>query len=362
MASAADKQPANQDAESRLLEFKRFLEPVLSKLMEHFASKIQQLEKRVECAEINVATEAARVQAELRAEQDKAVAELQADHEKAVAEMRREHTATVSSLGSGLNEVRTTLKAGLPGFEQKITAQIVGLTAAIKGEQKKLSSEVQRAAEQLSASTAAHTEAVLRASLPQVEARVQAGAVTSCGEARKRGVPSLRELKERGVTTMEAKMGGYTLPEIYEAGYRPQYDGTDITQLVAPDAKNQITQLARTLDTVLGCMSIQVRRPYYGGNPSAEHDFQDYPRAQMDRQDASIRFGFTGCPPQRVANCPSMSPYREGKGLRYPDERVVRAERERLVDTAAREQQALLTDLRDAVKQVIARNESSEST
>ena len=46
-----------------------------------------------------------------------------------------------------------------------------------------------------------------------------------------------------------------------------------------------------------------------------------------------------------------------------PDERLVRVERERSVDTAAHEQQALLTDLvRDAVKQVIARNESSEST
>ena len=49
--------------------------------------------------------------------------------------------------------------------------------------------------------------------------------------------------------------------------------------------------------------------------------------------------------------------------VRVERERLVRAERERSVDTAAREQQALLTDLvRDAVKQVIARNESSEST
>ena len=37
--------------------------------MEHFTSQIQQLEKRVECAETNVVTEAERVRAELRAEQ-----------------------------------------------------------------------------------------------------------------------------------------------------------------------------------------------------------------------------------------------------------------------------------------------------
>ena len=78
---------------------------------------------------------------------------------------------------------------------------------------------MRRAAEQLSASSAAHQEAVLRAGLPQVEARVQAGAVVSCGEARKRGALSLRELRELGVTIVEAKMGGYTLPEMHEAGY-----------------------------------------------------------------------------------------------------------------------------------------------
>ena len=235
---------------------KRLLEPVLSKLMEHFTSQmeasrswIQQLEKRVECAETNVATEAARVraellaehekavaemrrehtetvsslarvQAELRAEHEKAVAKQRAEHEKAVAEMRREHTAAVSSLGSGLHEVRTTLKVGLPGFEQKVTAQMEGLSAAVKGEQQKvLLSEVQRAAEQLSSSTAAHQQAVLQAGLPQVEAWVQAGAVISCGEARKRGAPSLRELRERGVTIVEAKIGGYMLTEMHEAMY-----------------------------------------------------------------------------------------------------------------------------------------------
>ena len=67
---------------------KRLLEPALSKIVEHFTSQIKQLEKRVELAELNVATEAERVRAELRAE-----------HEEAVAEMRREHAETVDSLG-----------------------------------------------------------------------------------------------------------------------------------------------------------------------------------------------------------------------------------------------------------------------
>ena len=47
---------------------KRLLEPALSKIVEHFTSQIQQLEKRVECAETNVVTEAERVRVELRAE------------------------------------------------------------------------------------------------------------------------------------------------------------------------------------------------------------------------------------------------------------------------------------------------------
>ena len=63
---------------------KRLLEPALSKIVEHFTSQIQQLEKRVELAELNVATEAERVRAELHDE-----------HEKAVAEMRREHAAAI---------------------------------------------------------------------------------------------------------------------------------------------------------------------------------------------------------------------------------------------------------------------------
>ena len=168
-------------------------------------------------------------------------------------------------------------------------------------------------------------------------------------------------------------MGGYTLPEIYEAGYRPQDDGTDITQLVAPDAKNQITQLARTLDTVLGCMNIQVMNPsnwqdYTGQKHSYEYRLSPRHlataagRADQQRQEeyrhselarvTGVRLGFEGCP-QRVANYPS-----EGDDHRESWVQVDSG----AVETALREQQALLTDLRDAVKQVIARNESSEST
>ena len=78
------------------------LEPALSKIVEHFTSQIQQLEKRVECAETNVVTEAERVRAELLAEHTKEVAIQRGKREKAVAEMRREHAAAVSSLESGL--------------------------------------------------------------------------------------------------------------------------------------------------------------------------------------------------------------------------------------------------------------------
>ena len=70
-------------------ETKRMLEPALSKMMEHFTSQIQQLEKRVECAETNVVTEAERVRAELRAEHDKEVANQRGKHEKAVANQRK---------------------------------------------------------------------------------------------------------------------------------------------------------------------------------------------------------------------------------------------------------------------------------
>ena len=112
---------------------KRMLEPALSKIVEHFTRQIQQLEKRVECAETNVVTEAERVRAELRAEHqqelasqraehEKAVAEMRGQHEKAVAEMRREHTAAVQ-----------LLKAGLPGFEQKARAQMAASVETLNG-------------------------------------------------------------------------------------------------------------------------------------------------------------------------------------------------------------------------------------
>ena len=101
---------------------KRMLEPALSKIVEHFTSQIQQLEKRVECAETNVVTEAERVRAELRAEHQQELASQRAEHEKAVAEMRREHTAAVQ-----------LLKAGLPGFEQKVRAQMAASVETLNG-------------------------------------------------------------------------------------------------------------------------------------------------------------------------------------------------------------------------------------
>ena len=60
---ASTSTPRHMDADT-----KRLLEPALSKIVEHFTSQIQQLEKRVECAETNVVTEAERVRVELRAE------------------------------------------------------------------------------------------------------------------------------------------------------------------------------------------------------------------------------------------------------------------------------------------------------
>ena len=101
---------------------KRMLEPALSKIVEHFTRQIQQLEKRVECAETNVVTEAERVRAELRAEHQQELASQRAEHEKAVAEMRREHTAAVQ-----------LLKAGLPGFEQKVRAQMAASVETLSG-------------------------------------------------------------------------------------------------------------------------------------------------------------------------------------------------------------------------------------
>jgi len=143
------------------------------------------------------------------------------------------------------------------------------------------------------------------------------------------------------------------------------------------DAKNQITQLARTLDTVLGCMNIQVRSarcPSWEDYTGQKHSYEyrcspghlataegrkdqqvqeEYRiRRGLDRV-TGVRLGFEGCP-QRVANYPS-------EGSQNHQESWVQVD-SGAVETALREQQALLTDLRDAVKQVIARNESSEST
>ena len=130
---------------------KRLLEPALSKIVEHFTSQIQQLEKRVECAETNVVTEAERVRAELRAEHQQELASQRAEHEKVVAEMRREHAETVDSLGrvqakqqaeheKAVAEMRREhtaavqlLKAGLPGFEQKVRAQMAASVETLNG-------------------------------------------------------------------------------------------------------------------------------------------------------------------------------------------------------------------------------------
>ena len=267
MASAADKQPANQDAESRLLEFKRLLVPVLSKLVDHFTSQIQQLEKRVECAETNVALEAAHVRAELRAEHETAVAKQRAEHEKAVAEMRREHTAAVGSLGNGLNEVRMTLKAGLPGFEQKITAQMAASVEALnrgcaKAEAGFLARlellEQQAAVTQVGQLSALRVEQealkkrlaeLLRhANMPEAQRRLvflnqrrphrtaQAEGYSckevkavgySCTEAREVGY-SCREAREAGYSCKEAKEGGYSCKEAGKAGFHAFKEGSGV--------------------------------------------------------------------------------------------------------------------------------------
>ena len=141
---------------------KQMLEPALSKIVEHFTSQIQQLKKRVECAETNVVTEAERVRAELRAEHQQELASQRAEHEKVVAEMRREHAETVDSLGrvqakqqaeheKAVAEMRgqhekavadmrrehtaavQLLKAGLPGFEQKVRAQMAASVETLNG-------------------------------------------------------------------------------------------------------------------------------------------------------------------------------------------------------------------------------------
>ena len=248
-------------------ELKRVLEPALSKMMEHFTSQIQLLEKRVELAEQNVATEAervraelggehekavaemrrehtetvsslARVQAELRAEHETAVAKQRAEHEKAVAEMRREHTAAVGSLGNGLNEVRMTLKAGLPGFEQKITAQMAASVEALnrgcaKAEAGFLARlellEQQAAVTQVGQLSALRVEQealkkrlaeLLRhANMPEAQRRlVFLNQRRPHRTAQAEGY-SCKEVKAVGYSCTEAREVGYSCREAREAGY-----------------------------------------------------------------------------------------------------------------------------------------------
>ena len=175
---------------------KRLLEPVLSKIVEHFTSQIQQLEKRVECAETNVVTEAERVRAELRAEHQQELASQRAEHEKVVAEMRREHAETVDSLGrvqakqqaeheKAVAEMRREhtaavqlLKAGLPGFEQKVRAQMAASVETLNGR-------------------CAQAEAGFLARLEQLE---QQAAATPAGQ-----LSALAEMLERASCTPEAE-------------------------------------------------------------------------------------------------------------------------------------------------------------
>ena len=254
-------------------ETKRMLEPALSKIMEHFTSQIQQLEKRVECAETNVVTEAERVRAELRAEHQQELASQRAEHEMAVAEMRREHAETVDSLGrvqakqqaeheKAVAEMRREhaaavqlLKAGLPGFEQKVRAQMAASVETLNGRCAKAEAGFLARLELLEQQAAATpagqlvAEMLGRASMPEAEKRLvflkqrrphrtakaegyscaevklagysceEAREVWySCKEAREAGY-SCEEAREAGYSCMQARGAGYSWEEVREAGY-----------------------------------------------------------------------------------------------------------------------------------------------